>query len=128
MPDLPERTSNFTEEQKTKLIKKEIAKLVKTYKPLGADRLVANRELIENAAFMAITLLDLRKTINQQGVVSVYQNGENQWGTKKSPEVETYNAMVKIFAGITKQLDDALPKVSQEEDDGFDAFVNKRDG
>lgn len=32
---------------------------------------------------MSITLENLQKTINENSVISEYQNGENQWGTKK---------------------------------------------
>ena len=94
-PKIPKQTSNFSDEQKEKLIKAEIARLAKIFKQLSKDRLAAVKSLIEEAAFMSVTLLDLRKTINRDGVVSVYQNGENQWGTKKSPEIEVYNAMIK---------------------------------
>jgi len=59
--------------------------------------------------------------------VSTYQNGENQWGTKKSPEIEIYNAMIKNHAAIIKQLQDMLPKSDIAENDGFGAFVNGRD-
>ena len=76
---------------------------------------------------MTVTLQDLQVTINANGVVSKYQNGENQWGTKKSPEVEIYNTMVKNHASIIKQLTDLLPKAEPEsKDDGFESFVNSK--
>lgn len=84
--------------------------------------------LISNAAFMSVTLEDLQETMNENGVVSEYQNGENQWGTKKSPEVEIYNTMVKNHAAIMKQLTDLLPKGPPKPvDDGFEGFVNSRE-
>jgi hypothetical protein len=48
--------------------------------------------------------------MNANGVISEYQNGENQWGTKKSPEVEIYNTMIKNHMAIMKQLVDILPE------------------
>lgn len=76
---------------------------------------------------MSVTLTDLQETINREGTISEYQNGENQWGTKKSPEVETYNTMIKNYMGIIKQLTDLLPKEAPKiEDDGFEAFVNRK--
>ncbi len=60
--------------------------------------------------FMSITLADLQKKINEEGVVSEYQNGENQFGTKKSPEVEIYNIMIKNYMTAIKQLTDLLSK------------------
>ena len=83
--------------------------------------------LIENAAFMAVTLEDLQVQLNANGVVSEYQNGENQWGTKKSPEVEIYSTLVEKYMKAIKQLTDLLPKSELPlKDDGFDKFVNKR--
>lgn len=84
--------------------------------------------LIENAAFMSVTLEDLQETMNSNGVVSKYQNGENQWGTKKSPEVEIFNTMIKNHSVVMKQLTDLLPKQNkqQSDDDGFETFVNNK--
>ncbi len=67
-------------------------------------------KLIDRAAFMIVTLEELEGQIAANGVVSEYQNGENQWGTKKSPEVEVYNTIVKNFISITDQLCKLLPK------------------
>lgn len=76
---------------------------------------------------MAVTLEDLQKDIIDKGYVSKYQNGENQWGTKKSPEVETYNSMIKNHMAVMKQLTDLLPKQNvKTEDDGFIDFVNSK--
>lgn len=84
----------------------------------------AVKSLIHNAAFMAITLDDLQDKINKEGPISKYQNGENQWGTKKSPEIEIYNTMVKNHASIIKQLTDLLPpEEAKQNDDGFEGFV-----
>jgi hypothetical protein len=58
---------------------------------------------------MAVTLQDLQDEINVSGCVATYQNGENQWGTKKSPEVEIYNSMIKNHMQVMKQLTDLTP-------------------
>lgn len=72
-------------------------------------RLYLLDRLIDNAAFMAVQLEDLQTAINRDGPVSEYQNGENQWGTKKSPEVEIYNTTVKNYTATVKLLCDMLP-------------------
>jgi hypothetical protein len=85
------------------------------------------KSLIENAAFMAITLEELQDHINENGVTCEYQNGENQWGTKKSPEVEIHMSMTKNHTQIMKQLADLIPKEQpKQEDDGFEDFVNNK--
>jgi hypothetical protein len=113
---------------KEERIKREIRRLNKIYKEMDPDSKKAIKSLIENAAFMAVTLEDLQETINREGVISEYQNGANQWGTKKSPEVEVYNTMIKHYMAIIKQLTDLLPKESEvvEVDDGFEDFINSR--
>ena len=112
---------------KVERISEEIKKLDKLFKDVDPKIKKAANSLIENAAFMSITLEDLQKKINKDGVISKYQNGANQWGTKKSPEVEIYNTMIKNHMSVIKQLTDLLPKKNpKNEDDGFDEFVNDR--
>lgn len=114
--------------EKLDRIRKETNRLKRIFKGLEKDAMSSVLSLINNAAFMSVTLEDLQKTINEEGAVSEYQNGENQWGTKKSPEVEIYNTMVKNQMAIIRQLTDLLPKgIEKPKDDGFDAFVSDRD-
>lgn len=122
-------SSKNKELTKDERIKKEMNKLKKIYKDLDEKTKKAVNSLMENAAFMIVTLEDLQETMKINGVVSEYQNGENQWGTKKSPEVEIYNTMIKNHMSIIKQLTDLLPKgikIMDEEDDGFEDFVNSK--
>ena len=102
-------------------------KLTKIFKDISKEKKDTIDSLINSASFMAITLQDLQDTINENGVVSEYQNGENQWGTKKSPEIEIYNTMIKNYSSVVKQLTDLLPKDAPKiESDGFDEFmINK---
>ena len=77
---------------------------------------------------MAVTLKELQETLNTNGLISEYQNGENQWGTKKSPEVEIYNTMVKNYISAMKAINDFLPKdkIKNMDDDDFESFVNSK--
>jgi hypothetical protein len=86
-----------------------------------------NESLIYRAAFMRITLEDLEATINRDGPVCEYQNGENQWGTKKSPEIDIYNNMSKNYAAVIKQLISSIPNTEDRPKiDEFDKFVSGR--
>lgn len=89
---------------------KEIRRLKKLMKNIDKDTMQAVSVLIKNVAFMSTTLDDLQESINNNGVVSEYQNGENQWGTKKSPEVDIYNVLIKNYMQALKQLVDLLPE------------------
>jgi hypothetical protein len=94
---------------KDERIAKETARLRRLFKNIPKDTLRIVESLIQNAAFMAVTLADLQATINRDGLVSEYQNGENQYGTKKSPEADIYNTMIKNHASVLRQLTDLLP-------------------
>lgn len=111
---------------KDKRIKTERQRLDRIFADIDEKRRGTVQSLMNNAAFMAVTLEDLQAQINENGVVSEYQNGENQWGTKKSPEVEIYNTMIKNYTAIIKQLTDLLPEGDEKEDDGFERFVHNR--
>ncbi len=65
--------------------------------------------LIQNAAFMRVTLDDLQEIIANQGPVEQYMNGANQYGMKQSAALQSYNALVKNYAAIIKTLFGLLP-------------------
>lgn len=94
---------------KDKRIKAEIKRLNSLYSNVDKNKLKTVKSIIENVAFMTVTLEDLQSSINAEGVITKYQNGANQWGTKKSPEVEIYNTMIKNHANLIKQLTDLSP-------------------
>lgn len=114
------------EEGKEERISKEKDRLKRQFSKIDKKKKNLVQRLIENAAFMATTLEDLQQEINTNGCVSAYKNGENQFGTKKSPEVEIYNTMVKNYAAVIRQLTDLLPEGGEVPNDGFDDFINRR--
>lgn len=111
---------------KEELEKREKRKLAGIYKKLDKDTKKSVESLIDEAAFMAASLYELREIINEKGYTEEYQNGANQRGIKKCSEVEIYNTMVKNYMSTIKQLTDLLPKEAAQEmekSDGFEAFV-----
>ena len=119
-------------EGKTKedIIKAEKKKLSGIYTRMDKKTKKAVDSLVDEAAFMAASLYELREIINEKGYVEMYQNGANQKGVKKCSEVEIYNTMIKNYSSVVKQLTDLIPKKQEEageSSDGFDDFVNNRD-
>ena len=94
---------------KEKKIKNEEKNFKSFFKKLDKNKLKLIENLIKKASFMEVTLTDLQNTMNVDGVVSEYMNGANQFGTKKSPEVEVYNTMLKNYTVVIKQLCEFLP-------------------
>lgn len=108
-------------------IKQERARLDGIYANLPQDIKKTADKLINNAAFMAVTLDDLAETISKNGCIEEYHNGANQSGFKKSSEVDVYNTMVKNYKSIVDTLLGLLPKNEGDKDDGFDGFTEERE-
>lgn len=102
-------SESLKQEEKEQRILAEIERLHTLFEGIEDNKLKAAKPLIENAAFMAITLADLQEIINIKGCVEEYQNGANQRGFKKTSEVEVYNVMIKNYVSVTKQLADFVP-------------------
>lgn len=91
-------------------ITKEERRFRRIFKNIDKDKFDTCIKLIQNASFMSVQMDDMQERINVEGVTIKYQNGEKQWGYKKSPDVETYNSFIKQYTTIIKQLTDLLPK------------------
>lgn len=122
------KSSRYDEIAKQQEIKKEISKINRLFKDMDPKIKKSVQSVIENAAFMAVTLRELQNHLNKEGLTCEYQNGENQYGIKKAPEIDIYNTMIKNFISAMKSLTDLLPKGSGDKilDDGFDEFVNNK--
>ena len=72
---------------------------------------------------------DLRDQIIREGTTVEYKNGENQYGTKQSPDAQLYLQMSQKQTQAMKILVECLPKTEKPvaRDDGFEDFVNGRD-
>lgn len=121
--DLREELSGQALIQKNQKIKKETNKLNKLFEELPKNKKKMAEKLIENAAFMSITLDELKEDIKKYGVKETYVNGKDQFGFKESVESKTYGTMVKNYMSIIKQLNDMLPEEKKiDEDDEFERF------
>ena len=121
---------SYEGKDKDEIIKEEKRKLAGIYTRMDKKTEKAVDSLVDEAAFMAASLYELREIINEKGYVETYQNGANQKGVKKCSEVEIYNTMIKNYSSVVKQLTDLIPKKQEdtgEISDGFDDFVNNRD-
>ena len=97
-------------ENKKKKIKQQKNKLTKIFKHLDKNTLSLVQNLINEVAFMSVTLEENRTYIEEHGVKELYMNGKGQFGYKESVESKNYNAMIKNYTNVVKQLVDFLPK------------------
>ena len=122
----------YSDKQRKTKIKKEQKRLQDIFKNLDTSKKKTVEKLIEDAAFMAVTLEETRQISARDGIVETYQNGANQTGVKKSSAVEVYDKMVNTYSRVVKQLTDLIPErvifePEEEEDDPAEelmAFVN----
>lgn len=111
--------------EKNKKIKKELSRLKKLFKDLPENKKKISERLIDNAAFMSVSLEELKKDIIIYGVKETYVNGKDQFGFKESIESKTYNTMIKNYMNIIKQLNDMLPQEKKiDEKNEFDKFCD----
>lgn len=99
--------------EKKKLIKKELNKIKKLYTDVDENLKKSVEQLAENAAWMAVSLEELRAQIDLEGYAEMYTNGANQSGRKDSTYVKAYNMLVKNYNATIKLLLDQLPQGQQ---------------
>lgn len=99
---------------KDALISKEKRRLKAIFKDLDDNKKKLVTPLIEKAAFMSVELDELQITIAKKGFTEKYKNGENQYGTKRSPNADVYIALSKNYAAIIKQLTDLVPAAKRK--------------
>lgn len=100
------------------------------YKKIDKDNKDIIDGLIQRAAYMRITLEDWEKDINENGYVELFtQSEKTDPYERERPVIRLYNTMNKNYQSIIKQLSDLVPLHEPEpKDDGFNDFINKRDG
>lgn len=112
--------------EKEKKIKQEVNRLKKIYKDLDKDKSKTFDGLINNAAFIKITLEELRENLSRHGYTEIFVQGE-QCFQRERPEVKIYTTMVQRYTQVMKQLIDVMPPGKKEEENkGLESFMNKR--
>lgn len=94
---------------KAERIAQELEKLNTLYRELPENKLKLLAPLIQNAAFMKVTLEELQETINAEGATDEYCNGANQFGRKQSANIQAYNSLIKNYNAVIDRLEKLLP-------------------
>lgn len=69
---------------------------------------------LDNLAYMKAKLEILQDMIDEDGLVEVYQNGENQYGTKPSTALKAYNDTIKSYNTLYKEVAPYIPLEQRE--------------
>lgn len=117
----------MTNLEQDKRIKKEISKFRKFIKDLDTEEKRMAMNMVNELAFMKITLEDLKKEVNANGVVTEMPQGEYSI-TRENPALKSYNTMIQRYNSTLKQLDDYINKISPQTDelDTLSQFLQKR--
>lgn len=97
-----------------KQIKAEIKRLTKIFANIDEDKRELCDQLVQNAAFMAVSLRDLQEQIKIDGWVEDYQNGANQKGRKTGSAAVLYTKLINNYRQVIGDLCKLLPKSEQE--------------
>jgi hypothetical protein len=90
---------------------------------MDANKLSTCQSLIDRAAFITISLQDLEEQLNASGWTETYQNGENQYGLKKSAAADVHISLTKNLNAIVKQLLEIVPPAQKSS--RLEAMMNK---
>lgn len=124
----PEEMKDYKEKEAA--IKKEERRLKRLFAKIDDSKKKLAFSTIADVAFLTVIMQELREKILKEGTTCEYKNGENQYGTKQSPDAQLYLQMSQKQTAAMKILMDCLPKTERPEpkDDGFNDFVEERDG
>ena len=114
-----------SEIDKEKNIKQEVNRIKKLYKEFPKDKIKALEGLINEAAFIKVSLEELRENLLANGFTEVFEQGEQRFNRER-PEVKIYTTFIQRYSNVMKQLIDLLPpEVKKEEADELLEFLNR---
>ncbi len=99
---------------KEALISEEFKRLTVIFQDIPNEKRELCTNLMQNAAFMVISLRELQDDLRVNGWIEEYHNGENQSGRKPSSASQVYNKLISNYNNIIKQLVGLLPDDKQE--------------
>lgn len=119
--------SKSKNKDKDRLVKNEIVRLTNLFKDIDRNRRLTAKGLIEEAAYMKITLQELKVEIDKHGPIDEMPQGDYSI-LREHPALKSYNTMVQRYTNIIDKLTNLHPKEVKvvEEDDGFSDFINSR--
>jgi len=95
-------------------IKAEKDKLNKIFADIPENKKKLCAKLVENAAFMAITLEDLQEVVNSEGAIITAKNGNGFDITQEHPAQKSYVGMLAKYSSVINQLSNLLPDQKSE--------------
>ena len=119
--------SKKKEVDKDTLVNREINRLTKLFQDIDRNKRLTAKGLIEEAAYMRVTSVELKEEIDKHGPIDEMPQGDYSI-LREHPALKAYNTMVQRYTNIIDKLTNLHPKEAKvvEEDDGFADFINSR--
>lgn len=99
-----------------KQIAAELKKLQKLYAKIPENKRKLCEGLLQNAAFMKVTLGELQADIVAHGAMIEYQSGNGFETLRDNPAQKSYTTMIARYSGIINQLLGLLPPEEVDDD------------
>ena len=106
----------MTKLDKDRRITEETKDLLVIFKDMPDDKARLTGHLIQNAAFMAVTLEDLQEDIKKNGALLKCQSGNGFYTVKDNPAQKAYATMVSRYLSVINTLLEMLPNNQEKKD------------
>ncbi|HSQ90013.1 hypothetical protein [Romboutsia sp.] len=111
--------------EKEKKIKQEINRVKKLYVDFTKEKTKTLEGLISEAAFMKISLEELREDLLSNGLTEMFEQGSQRF-ERERPQVKIYTTFIQRYSNTMKQLIDLIPgEEKKEEKDELLEFLNR---
>lgn len=109
---------------KDKTIKAKHRELSKLSKLVAPDKQSIANSLINELAFMAGTLGELKLHLDTNGSIEYFKQGKQEF-YRESPALRAYNTTIQRYSLLYKQLVDLLPKDNKPEESELLDFISE---
>ncbi|HBY2818971.1 hypothetical protein [Clostridioides difficile] len=111
--------------EKEKKIKQEVSRLKKNYRDLEKEKVKILDGLVNEAAFLKISLEETREILTKEGLTEIFKQGKQEFERERL-QVKIYLNFMKLYSSVMKQLIDIIPsEIKQEEEDELIEFIKK---
>src|SRR5690606_30743911 len=98
----------YTPEEKAKKIESELTRLREVFADIPEDKQRIADGLMQEAAFMRVTLEETREIIDREGVIERFEQGAQKF-LREHPATKVYASLINRYSAVVKQLIDLLP-------------------
>lgn len=91
------------------------------------DKQTIAARLVDELVFMQKTLADLKRQIDENGTVELFEQGKQSF-MRESPALKSYNTTIRQYSALYKQLCDLLPKDEPKQTSDVYEFIKNGGG